>query len=85
MIDRVRVEQAKYRESAALARKNSWINGLTGWACMIVAFFNLPWHLSTIAWWGAVLFWVLAFFQWTSFIVDRKASRMYPDVDDLRF
>jgi hypothetical protein len=83
LMNRVKLEQLKHSENAQTARRSMWWNGLTGWACMIAAFFSLPWHLTTIAWFAAVAFWALAFSQWMTFIVDRKAARMYPDPEDV--
>lgn len=82
LMERVATAQSEARERARTGMRNAWINGLSGWGCMLLSFFNWP-VVSTILFWGAVLFWALAFFQWMEFVVERKASRMYPDPEDL--
>lgn len=74
----VAAEQERNRKLSRVALKNATVNGLAGWVAMIVSFFGLPWHFSTVLWAAAVVLWVLAFFQLTEFIVNRNASRMEP-------
>lgn len=83
LMQRAAQAQADARERSREALRHSWVAGLSGWGCMILTFFDWPWHIGTVLWIAAVLLWVVAFFQWSEFIVERKASRMYPDPDDL--
>jgi hypothetical protein len=83
LAQRIVAEQEKNRARAMLGRKNAWINGLSGWGCIVLTFWDWPWHFKTVFWVAAVLLWTLAFFQWSEFIVNRRAARMIPDPKDL--
>src|SRR5690349_3348651 len=64
LMERVRIRQSNDAEKARIARKSSWINGLSGWGAMLLSFVHWPVaHVSTVLWVIAVLLWALAFMQ----------------------
>jgi hypothetical protein len=81
LMDMVRAEQEKHAEAARLARSSSRWNFWSGVGCFALSF--LPHGIGTALWVLAVIFWSLAFWQWMSFICDRRAARAMPQPEDM--